>query len=362
MRFCGKRRRHLKAYKENVSLAQIKHAHTAISIKAPNHRMSTTGHPWAVVIFACRESHLQLRQTLEAALRSAANCSVVHVLVNGNPALTDTLAAELRLRQGASEMRPPSPEIKVWSIPLADKANAWNQYLHRLWAGEEIAFFVDGYVRLNPDAVTLLGNAVAANAQALGGSGVPTMGRSAKAIREDLIVNTGYHGNFCCIKGDTIGQMRAKQIRLPVGLYRTDSLMGAILSYALDPSTHVWDDARIQVHPTASWQLDPAKWWRIKDIKAYAKRHFRQVRGQLESAAFADHLVNRLRPPAELPATAREMVLEWAERCPADFQRLAKQHIWIEQALASFRSASLIPLQTLEPQLVLHHEPAAATP
>jgi hypothetical protein len=283
-------------------------------------------------------------------------------LINGNQALADALAAGLVQRQDAPDSARSSPRLKVWSIPLADKANAWNQYIHQLWAGEEIVFFIDGYVRFNADAVELLGTAVAANAQALEGTGVPTMGRSAKALSENMIANTGYHGNFCCIKGDTLQQMRDKQIRLPVGLYRTDSLMGAILCYALDPSCHIWEDYRIDVHPTASWQIAPAMWWQIKGLKACVKRYFRHARGQLENAAFADHLVNRLHPPAELPATAQEMVLEWVARCPTDFQRLVKQHPRNRQAFASFRSASLPPPETCEHQLVLHHEPAAATP
>ncbi|MBB1075251.1 hypothetical protein HUU62_12610 [Rhodoferax sp. 4810] len=292
-----------------------------------------------MVIFACRESLPQLRQTLDAALRSAAACSVIHLLINGNPALASGLAGELNQRPTGVTKVGKSPAIRVWSIPLGDKANAWNQYIHQLWAGEEIVFFVDGYVRLNTDAVDLLGNAVAANALALGGTGVPTMGRSAKALRENMIINTGFHGNFCCIKGDALRQMRDQQIRLPLGLYRTDSLMGAFLCYALDPGNHVWEDYRIHVHPSATWQFDPARWWHIKDVQAHFKRYFLQIRGRLENAAFADHSAIRLRSPAELPATAQELVLEWAERCPHDFTRLAKHYWLMKPALASFQSA-----------------------
>jgi hypothetical protein len=73
--------------------------------------------------------------------------------------------------------------LRIWSIPLGDKANAWNQYIHHLWAGQELVFFIDGYVRLNSDAIELLGGAVQSDPQALGGSGVPTVGRSARALR-----------------------------------------------------------------------------------------------------------------------------------------------------------------------------------
>jgi hypothetical protein len=320
--------------------------------------MNTRQYPWTVVIFACRESLSQLRQTLDAARVSAASCAVIHVLVNGNQALARALAQDLTQRQVSAIKDEGGPAIKVWSIPLGDKANAWNQAIHQLWAGEEIAFFIDGYVRLNPDAVNLLGNAVAANSQALGGTGVPTMGRSAKALREDLIANIGYHGNFCCIKACTLAQMRHQKIRLPVGLYRTDSLMGAILSYALDPSSHVWEDHRIHVHPKASWQIDPAKWWRLNDLQAYARRYLRQARGTLEKAAFADHLVNRQRSPATLPDTAKELVVEWVSRCPTDYQRLATEHGLVARALQSFQKSAL-GSGSPDPQLIWPDEPNA---
>jgi len=322
--------------------------------------MTTRQHPWALVIFACRESLPQLRQTLKAARVAASTCAVIHLLVNGNPALANALAVELTQQSSGTPKEGSGPDLKVWSIPLGDKANAWNQFIHQIWAGEAIAFFIDGYVRLNADAVKLLGNAVEANAQALGGTGVPTMGRSAMALRENMIINTGFHGNFCCIKGDTLRQMRDDKIRLPLGLYRTDSLMGAFLCYALDPGRHDWEDFRIHVHPTASWQIDPARWWRFNDVRTYIKRYFRQVRGKLENGAFADHLANRRCSPAELPATAKELVLEWVERCPEDVQRLTQGYWLMKPTLESFRATSLKPTASLEPTQVWPHAPKTA--
>ncbi len=324
----------------------------AIKVKFFGRSMKELQQPWALVIFACRESLPQLCQTLDAALKSAATCAVIHVLINGNPALAIELARKLA-EEHASATRPDAaPMVQVWSIPLADKANAWNQYIHQLWSGESIAFFIDGYVRLNTDAVELLGSAVAANTQALGGTGVPTMGRSAKALRENMIINTGFHGNFCCIKGETLRHMRDQHVRLPVGLYRTDALMGAFLCYALDPANHVWEDYRIHVHPTASWQFDPAQWWRIRDLHAYLKRYFRQVRGKIENAAFADHLANRRCSPATLPTTAQEMVMAWVESCPEDYRRLTRDHFLMKRAAKAIREAAPIPATSLAPQLV----------
>lgn len=320
--------------------------------------MNTRQRPWTVVIFACRESLSQLQQTLDAAKVSAASCAVIHVLVNGNQALASALAQDLTQRQLSAAKDEGGPAIQVWSIPLGDKANAWNQYIHHIWAGEEIAFFIDGYVRVKANAIELLGHAVINNDHALGGSGVPTMGRTAMALRQDIITNLGFHGNFCCIKGAAIRQMRDQHIRLPMGLYRTDGLMRAILVYSLDPARHAWDESRIHVHPDATWQIDPAHWWRIQDVRAFFKRHFRQVRGKLENAALKDHLTRLRRSPTELPATTHELVVEWVKRCPSEFKRLVQKQPLTKCALKSI--AAVHPRSDIElaPKLVWEHEPS----
>ena len=322
--------------------------------------MSGQKYRWALVIFACRETLLTLRKTLHAAVISARDCTSMHVLVNGNAGLAKTLAAELAEQCASEKPHLKSPNIHVWSIPLGDKANAWNQYIHRIWDGEEIAFFIDGYVRLNADAIELLGNATAANTRALGGSGVPTMGESSTMLRINLIVNTGFHGNFCCIKAGPIEQMREAGIRLPVGLYRTDSLMGALLCYALYPADHAWEDHRIYVHPNASWQMDIAKWWHPKDAMGFIKRRWRQARGDLEKAAIADHLAHRRLSPAEFPSTARSLVLNWIKTTPADFQRVAQGNSLVKKAVAAIHKVAPVPDHLLQPELAWKHE--ATTP
>ena len=281
---------------------------------------------WVIVIFASRETLATLLKTLHAATAAAQGLANIEVLVNGNLQLAADVVGHFRDAEAAVGEVVASasawPRVRIWSIPFGDKANAWNQYIHQIWVGEEIAFFVDGYVRLNADAVGLLGEAVKSDERALGGCGVPTTGRSAKALRHNLIVNTGFHGNFCCIKGQAMAQMRRSHISLPVGLYRTDALMGAFLCYAMNPATNVWEDHRILVHPTASWDVDLARWWRPRDLVAIFKRYGRQARGRLENKAIANHLAIRRLAPQALPGSATEMVLEWASRCPADLQSI----------------------------------------
>ena len=254
---------------------------------------------------------------------AARGIASISVMVNGNPELANDLKNKIDKKwdgfQNQSALADFESLLNVWSIPIGDKSNAWNQYIHQIWSGEEIVFFVDGYVQLLPDAIEVLGTVVAADVRALGGSGMPSMGRSAARSRQALSSESGLHGNFCCIKGTVLRRMVERQINLPIGLYRGDSFFGAILCYDLDPQSNIWEDFRIAVVSTASWHIVAKHWWRWGDIRDYFKRLLRQVRGDLEKRALRESLTFRRIRPELLPANARELVLDWTLRCPDDW-------------------------------------------
>lgn len=303
---------------------------------------------WAIVVFAARETLHVLLATLRACVAACQAPMVVDVLVNGNTALAEDMT-----RAVAKEICLPEGVIsRIWSLPFGDKAHAWNEYFHKIWSGEAIVFFCDGYARPNADAVTLLGPAVTADSSALGGSGVPSVGRTAVGLRRSMLNSGGIHGNFCCIKGDVISELRSRQIKLPLGLYRTDSLIGAWLAFKLCPEKYEWDTGRILVHEKASWATDAKHWWKVSDVKSQVKRMIRQYRGNLENEAIKDHLARRKMAPELLPATADELVIGWAIRSPDKFYEVARNFplCWI--AMKHFKRSKDFSL-ALEPTLLV---------
>lgn len=266
--------------------------------------------PWALVIFACRETSLVLIDTLRSAIKAAEGTSHIDLLVNGNPALAEDAGKYLgSLSRDGGRVR-----VRLWSMPLADKGNAWNQYVHQIWSNESLSFFIDGYVRLNSDALSLLGNAVLDNNQVLGGTGVPSVGRTAKRLRDEMLNNGGFHGNLCCIKSDALRRLRDRGIRLPLGMYRVDSLMGAFLCFGLDPQHNDWEPRRIYVHPSASWKTDAKIWWRPDHLQSKFRQTLRQAQGVLENLAVKDHFVSRRLNPESLIDHSHGLVLDWAAR------------------------------------------------
>ena len=89
--------------------------------------------PWSAAVFSSRESTDVLLATVRA-LRKCGGASLrVDVLINGQRGLADDfLVAARREPLGLADVR-------VWFTPYADKAHAWNEYVHRIWDGRSWA-------------------------------------------------------------------------------------------------------------------------------------------------------------------------------------------------------------------------------
>lgn len=282
----------------------------------------TQGSGLSLAVFVARETIATCMDTLNSACQAIPEHGTVDVLVNGNPALASTLAALLREPDGG---RPPCL-VRVWNLPLGDKANAWNTHLHQIWGGESLAFFIDGYVRLRPDSLRKLKRALDAHPSALGGCGVPTVGRSAAGLRREMLAHGGFHGNLCCVRGHVVADLRKRNIRIPLGLYRVDSLMGAILSFGLNPRDNVWDRSRVVVDGDASWDVDSKSLWRWRDVNGKRSQIERQYRGEMENAAVKFLFTEMKLQPEQLPEDVRAVVEAWRLADHAGFQRFVRRH------------------------------------
>lgn len=272
---------------------------------------------WAIAVTAAREQPRELQATIASVLDASHQPVLVDVMVNGNRTLAEDTA-----RFAATMPESPNHQVRVWWLELGDKAHALNQYIHHVWTSRQLLFLTDGYVRLNSDALQLLGDAMQEAPHALGGSGVPTVGRSAAAIRQHLVEDGGLHGNFCCIRGATVDELKRRGFRLPLGLYRVDSTLGAVLCFGLDPAKNSWDSRRIRVQPEASWATREKRWWRLADVQGYFNRRRRQAQGRLENLAVEYFLKTRQLAPEALPRTVQDLVFRWRDENPEVAQQL----------------------------------------
>lgn len=270
---------------------------------------------WSVAILSSREPPNVLKGTIIAAVKACANKSaVIDVIVNGNEPLAAT-AAEI---VSTLEVQPRTVTLRVWSIFLGDKAHAWNQHVYQMEPHASIVFYVDGYASVMPDAFTLLASSLRDLSSGLAATGVPTHGRSASKLRAQMLTEGGIHGNLFAIRGSVMDDLRRIQFRLPLGIYRTDPLIRAVLCFKMQPDQNTWDPGRVLVHPGATWRIPERKTNVISEIKKYFKRRGRQARGLLENAAVKQHLAVHRYPPQDLPELADNLIVTWAKSSRRD--------------------------------------------
>lgn len=284
----------------------------------PNNRIQ-----WAVAVFAARESVGTLAECLSAVLASCSGkASSIDVLVNGNHAL----AEEFMKFTSAMEPTEEGPTIRVWFIPFGDKAHAWNEYVYKIWQPSDVAYFIDGYANIRRDALELIDAGLRQAPFSLAASGVPTIGRSASALRTAMLTEGGIHGNLYALKGETMSMVKETGFRLPLGLYRTDPVLGAAINYGFDPVANTWNTNRILVHPGATWYVHPGVWWRPKDLLAQFRRILRQAQGHLENRAVHEHMTIDRRAPRFLPSDVSELVSRWIKGHPRKAMKMFVRH------------------------------------
>lgn len=273
---------------------------------------------WCVAVIASRERPEELLATIDTVIWSAEEPTIIDVLVNGNPELAKAITKLITQRVCSDN----SPFIRVWSLPLGDKANTWNQYLHRIWPGNGVAFFVDGYCRLSPNALRLLEEGMSSAPNALAGTSVPTTGRSATKWRKEVLAEGGLVGGFFAFKESVMTELREKNFNLPLGLYGYDATLGAVIAFALDPSKNQWNlKERIFAHPEVTWVTNKKKWWSPSDVKSYLNRTLKAVLRGLVGQAMRDFFEIRRMPPEQLPRTTEELVLNWVKNNPVEARK-----------------------------------------
>jgi hypothetical protein len=300
--------------------------------------------PRSVAIIASREDVATLSNCIASVIRACkGNAVVIDVLVNGNPQLAhDTVQTRL--------VCPERCHLRIWSIQQGDKAHAWNEYVHRIWPRQGDAIFLDGYVEVCADAFDALDTALASAPEALGATGVPTSGRSAAQLRAQMLREGGFHGNLNVLRADVIHRLRTSGFRLPLGLYRTDSLTGALLMFGLDPATHTWDKQRIAVVPGAAWNVRALGHLSYKNIISQWKRILRQAQGELENRAVREHLAVKRLPPNLLAPTSQELVNGWITAQAAQARQLFRKRplcayaAWRLRPVRDWSAAAIAPV------------------
>lgn len=219
--------------------------------------------------------------------------------------------------------------IAIWDFLLGDKLNCWNQYCCKIREISYLHVFVDGYVRVFENSLKLFLEYCGAHAP-LGMTGIPTFGKSADKLRQEMLRNGGIHGNLYALPETTIEALCSRGFRLPIGLYRTDPLIGAVINYNFDPVNNDWDPKGIHVLNDVSWYYTPQKWYSMRDVYSQFKRYLRQGRGIIENKAIKSMLEEEKRSISEFPLFARELCGKYLSKSPIGvLEKIFNPSLWI---------------------------------
>ncbi len=198
----------------------------------------------------------------------------VHILVNGcrdNTALVANALAKADTR------------ITVHILPIGDKANAWNEYVHRLADTQcSMHVFIDGDVTPSAGALTALGRVSVDSSEAYGVAALPASGRSRRRWAERLLDNHYLSGNLYALTATGIDAFRQSEIWLPIGATGEDGLITYLLLTDMMGGENDGHRYRIVVAADATFEFNSLE-LRVRDwniykrrLRRYSMRHFQK--------------------------------------------------------------------------------------
>jgi len=271
----------------------------------------------AVAVFAYNEERV-IADCLAALLKDSDGVKVeVFVLING---CTD--GTEGIVRGFASQDK----RIHVIVIPVGDKANAWNHFVHEITPDCECAVFTDGDVRVRPGSLLAFAQCFSVRPEALALAGLPASGRNESSFRRKLIERREIAGNLYAIRGTTIKRLAAEGVRLPLGQFGEDGLVGTLLKCNLDPLKPIRDEL-IAPCEGAEFLFESLSVWRPADWRTYFNRNMRYAVRRWQAQMLYSRLFSR--GLAGLPKTVEELYEEELTNCHLEWRGLSTIFDWL---------------------------------
>lgn len=238
---------------------------------------SAAGAPLPVMVLAHNEEK-HLANCLDSLIADAPpNGIEVYVMANGCTDNTEQVTIEYGRRH---------PQVKLVSIKMADKCNAWNEFIHttavQTVPNRPVYVFVDGDARVVPGSLSALVKGLQQNPEAHAASAPPASGRSMAKDRKDLLEGRHLVANLYALRGTFVNRLIQQGVRLPLGLEGDDGLLGALVKWDLQPDINGFDHMRIFPCADAGFVFESFSPNSLRQIRGYWRRLVRYGRRSYE--------------------------------------------------------------------------------
>lgn len=221
---------------------------------------------WSVAIFAHNEAH-HIVSTLEAlSLPAYGQTFEVHVLANGCNDQTEALVRRHSENHAS---------IVLDSIELADKANAWNLYVHQIAPDADVHFFTDGDVRIVPESLGVLARIFTQYPNAHAAGGFPMSGRNRVSWSGMMSRHGHLAGGLYALPRQTINRLREIPFRFPIGWVGDDSLLSRTVRLNLGHPMDQVEPPLIVLDDRAGFTFRSLSPWRLADWRIFWLRKIR---------------------------------------------------------------------------------------
>lgn len=237
-----------------------------------------------IVMFAHNEEK-NIAVSVESVFKVAdEKLNAFYVLANG---CTDNTSQEVERLQDVYGQK-----LKLVSLSLGDKCNAWNHYVHQLAENVPVHFFVDADVTFVDETFSKLSQKLESNKLANAAAGLPFSGRNKHHYLELVKQGKCLFGNCYALKMSFIELIRVKDFHLPIGLGWIDSAITKVVNRDLEDIQNP-KEGKIIFDEDCGYCFDSLSIFSKADRSLYISRIVRYKLGKyqekyLESLSFTD--------------------------------------------------------------------------
>jgi glycosyltransferase involved in cell wall biosynthesis len=235
------------------------------------------------------------------------------------------------------------PYVHLTRIPLGDKANAWNHFVHAIRPSSKMIFFMDGDVEVLPGALSALAEQLSAHPYANAISALPATGRSGRTRLGEGETEHGIWGGLYCLRGSFITRLQEMNIRIPVGLVGDDGLIGALVMWDLE-TRRPWDRRRIaaNLNPNARFRFTPLSPLNPRHVRLYYRRLIRYSIRRYQNKMIG--WVLKEGGIGSMPAHVVELYKKYPDACRLELRGASTWFDWLalRQMRAQLKSLAMV--------------------
>ena len=235
---------------------------------------------WNIAVY-CQNEEKRLQGCLERVVAAlTGRRALITVILNGSRDRSLDIARAVAMAEAP---------IEIFQIGSGDKSNAINQFIYALRSPARLYGAVDGYAYIASASFRAMEERLEADPHAVAVTGICSNGRTMNlATQNTLTVGGQLHGQLHAFRSDFYDRMVARHIKLPVGTYWGDGLLGSMAAHDLDALSQPWENSRIAGVAAATYEIPMLSPFRFDDVRRQLRRKVRQMRGQIQNAAISE--------------------------------------------------------------------------